>query len=39
MHHAPVDGVYVYFRHDDQQRYMVVLNQNNEAVDLARSTP
>ncbi|MCY7313745.1 MAG: glycoside hydrolase family 13 protein [Pseudoxanthomonas sp.] len=35
LHYAPVDGVYVYFRHDDQQRYMVVLNQNNEAVDLA----
>lgn len=27
-HFAPADGVYVYFRHSEEQRVMVVLNKN-----------
>ena len=38
LHYAPRDGVYVYFRHDESQRYMVVLNKNAApvALELAR---
>lgn len=34
LHYAPDAGVYVYFRHDAAQRYMVVLNKNATPVDL-----
>lgn len=34
-HFVPEDGVYVYFRYDDQQKIMVVLNKNTEPVSLA----
>jgi len=34
VHFIPKDGVYVYFRYDDQQKIMVVLNKNKEAYDL-----
>ena len=33
-HYAPVDGVYVYFRHDGKDTVMVALNHNDEAVSL-----
>lgn len=38
LHYAPEAGVYVYFRYNDSQRVMVVLNKNKEALvlDLAR---
>ncbi|HQX23610.1 MAG TPA: glycoside hydrolase family 13 protein [Pseudomonadota bacterium] len=38
LHYAPDAGVYVYFRHDESQRYMVVLNKNAtaSALDLSR---
>nr|MBP6596617.1 cyclomaltodextrinase C-terminal domain-containing protein [Arenimonas sp.] len=38
LHYAPRDGIYVYFRSDDSQRFMVVLNKNAEAsaLDLSR---
>ncbi len=35
VHFAPRDGVYVYFRYDDRQRYMIVLNKNREPAALA----
>ena len=34
-HYAPVDGIYVYFRHTDDDRVMVVINKNAEAKDVA----
>ena len=34
-HYAPRDGTYVYFRHNEEQRVMVVINKNNDAVELA----
>ena len=35
-HYAPADGVYVYFRHtdDNSDRVMVVINKNAEATEL-----
>jgi glycosidase len=30
-HFVPFDGVYVYFRHNDAQKVMVILNNNDEA--------
>jgi len=38
LHYAPRDGVYVYFRSNETQRYMVVLNKNPEptTLDLSR---
>jgi len=38
LHYAPDAGVYVYFRHDEGQRFMVVLNKNaaETALDLTR---
>jgi hypothetical protein len=35
---APMDGVYVYFRHDDKQTVMVILNNNDQGttVDTGR---
>jgi neopullulanase len=38
LHFAPENGVYVYFRYTDQQKIMVVLNKNAEAVQLPAST-
>lgn len=37
-HYFPKDGIYVYFRHHEQQRIMVVLNKNKskQSLDLAR---
>jgi neopullulanase len=37
-HYAPMEGVYVYFRHDARQKVMVILNNNEAArtVDTAR---
>ena len=29
---APMDGVYVYFRHDDRQTVMVILNNNDQGT-------
>ena len=34
MHFAPVDGVYVYFRYNDEDSVMVVLNHGHEAVEI-----
>lgn len=34
-HFVPEDGSYVYFRHDDRDSVMVVINKNDAAVDLA----
>ena len=34
-HFIPQDGVYVYFRENEQQKIMVILNKNTENVDLA----
>jgi neopullulanase len=38
LHYAPEAGVYVYFRYDDKQRVMVILNKNTTPtrLDLAR---
>ena len=37
-HFSPQNAVYVYFRHDDNQKVMVVLNKNNkeQQLDLER---
>jgi glycosidase len=34
-HFVPRDGVYVYFRHNDDDSVMVILNKNSAATDLA----
>lgn len=34
LHYAPVDGVYVYFRYDENKKVMVILNKNSEDYDL-----
>ena len=34
MHFVPNDGTYVYFRYDDKDSVMVVLNKNTEVVQL-----
>lgn len=31
LHYIPENDIYVYFRYDDSQRIMIVLNNNNEA--------
>ena len=36
-HFVPEDGTYVYFRHDDRDSVMVVLNKNEEAFPLELS--
>lgn len=38
MQYIPVDGVYVYFRYDDQQTVMIIMNTNNtdKMIDLTR---
>ena len=33
-HYAPENGVYVYFRYDDFNKYMVVINKQDDAVEL-----
>ncbi|MEL6658386.1 MAG: glycoside hydrolase family 13 protein [Bacteroidota bacterium] len=33
-HFLPEDGIYVYFRYDDEQKVMVVMNKNEEDTDL-----
>ncbi len=33
-HFLPKDGVYTYFRYDDKQKIMVVLNKNDETTSL-----
>lgn len=40
-HFSPQDGIYVYFRHTDEQKVMVILNKNASAkdLDLSRFTP
>ena len=35
MHFVPDDGTYVYFRYNDSESVMVVLNKNDEPVPLA----
>jgi glycosidase len=37
-HYGPVDGVYVYFRYDQDQRVMVILNKNTgpHSLDMTR---
>ncbi len=34
MHYVPKDGVYVYFRYDDDHTVMVVINKNEEPYSL-----
>jgi glycosidase len=38
MQYVPVDGVYVYFRYDDRQTVMCVMNTNDQSstIDLSR---
>lgn len=38
MQYVPVDGVYVYFRYDNNQTVMCVMNTNDResAIDLSR---
>ncbi|WP_241264234.1 glycoside hydrolase family 13 protein [Bowmanella dokdonensis] len=33
-HYAPIDGTYVYFRHDVKRVVMVVLNKNDQSITL-----
>jgi glycosidase len=35
MHFSPKDNIYVYFRYDDAQKVMIILNKNKEAYSLA----
>ena len=35
MQYVPVDGVYVYFRYDDKQTIMVVMNTAKETKTVA----
>ena len=34
MHYMPIDEVYVYFRYNDKEKVMVVLNGNDKKVEL-----
>ena len=34
-HYAPANGIYVYFRHTDNDRVMVVINKNADAKEVA----
>ena len=34
-HYAPANGIYVYFRHTDDDRVMVVINKNADAKEVA----
>ncbi|WP_230412358.1 glycoside hydrolase family 13 protein [Undibacterium hunanense] len=34
MHFAPQNGIYVYFRYDQQHKFMVVMNKNTVATEL-----
>ena len=40
MQYVPVDGIYVYFRYDEKQTVMCVMNTKNESatIDLSRFT-
>ena len=33
-HYAPANGIYVYFRHTDNDRVMVVINKNADAKEV-----
>jgi len=33
-HYSPIDGVYVYFRHTESDKVMMVLNKGNKVVDI-----
>ncbi|HAJ99655.1 MAG TPA: alpha-amlyase, partial [Bacteroidales bacterium] len=35
LHFVPENNVYVYFRYDDRDRIMVVMNNNEQPVDLS----
>ena len=37
MHFVPRDGMYVYFRYNDQEEVMIVLNKNKEEENLSTS--
>ena len=37
MHYAPDNGLYVYFRYDNKNRVMVILNKSNESRNILRS--
>lgn len=37
-HYASENGLYVYFRHNDQQRIMVVINKNEHPIAINSST-
>jgi glycosidase len=34
MHYAPQNRIYVYFRYDESDKVMVILNKNKKAVDI-----
>jgi glycosidase len=34
-HYVPTDGLYVYFRHNDEQKVMVILNNSDSARSVA----
>ncbi|WP_295802212.1 glycoside hydrolase family 13 protein [uncultured Microbulbifer sp.] len=36
-HFAPIAGLYVYFRHDDQDTVMVVINKGDKAIEFDRA--
>jgi hypothetical protein len=38
MQYVPVNGIYVYFRYDDRQTVMCVMNTNDQSstIDLSR---
>ncbi len=35
MHFVPEDGIYTYFRYNDDEKVMVILNKNDEAKKLS----
>lgn len=37
MQYVPEDGIYVYFRYNNEKTIMVVLNTNDQAKDLVTS--
>jgi len=34
MHYEPQNGTYVYFRYNDSESYMIILNKNKESISL-----
>ncbi|MFH0760076.1 MAG: glycoside hydrolase family 13 protein [Bacteroidota bacterium] len=34
LHYAPANGVYVYFRYDERDQVMVILNKNKKQIDI-----